>query len=72
MSALEAIVEDLKDLPPAKLEEAATLIHQLRAAARAERRAALRHSASLLNAEDGAELDRIIGENCENVDARDW
>lgn len=72
MSTLETIVADLKTLPPPKLEEAAMLIHGLREGARAERREALRRSASLLSAADGAELEKIIAENCERVDPRDW
>ena len=58
MSTLETIVEDLRALPPPKLEEAATLIHRLRDNARSERLAALRRSASILSDEDGAELER--------------
>ena len=72
MSTLEMIVEELKTLPPPKLEEAATLIHRLRDDARTERRAALRRSASILSEADGAELERIIGENCERIDPREW
>ena len=72
MSTLELIVEELKTLPPPKLEEAATLIHRLREDARAERRAALRRSASILSEADGAELERIIDENCERIDPREW
>ena len=72
MSTLEIIVEELKTLPPPKLEEAAALIHGLREDARAERRAALRRSASILSAADGAELERIIEENCERIDPREW
>ena len=72
MSTLETIVADLRTLPPPKLEEAATLIHRLREDARTERREALRRGASLLSPEDGAELERIIEENCERIDPRDW
>lgn len=72
VSTLETIVADLRTLPPPKLEEAATLIHRLREDARTERRAALRRGASLLSPEDGAELERIIEENCERIDPRDW
>jgi hypothetical protein len=72
MSTLEMIVEELKTLPPPKLEEAATLIHRLREDVKTERRAALRRSASLLREADGVELERIIEENCERVDSREW
>ncbi len=66
------IVEELKTLPPPKLEEAAALIHGLRETSRAERLAALRRSASILSPADGAELERIIEENCERIDPREW
>ena len=72
MSTLEAIVEELKTLPPPKLEEAAALIHGLREGARAERLAALERSAGILTDEEGAELERVIEEGCEKIDARDW
>ncbi len=72
MSTLDAILEDLRALPPPKLEEAATLIHRLRETARAERRAALERSAAILTDEEGAELERVIEEGCEKIDARDW
>jgi hypothetical protein len=72
MSTLEIIVEELKTLPPPKLEEAATLIHRLREDTRVERRTALRRSASILSEADGMELERIIAENCERIDPRDW
>jgi hypothetical protein len=72
MSTLEAIVEDLRTLPPPKLEEAAALIHGLREVARDERRAALERSATILTDAEGAELERVIKEGCEKIDARDW
>jgi len=72
MSTLETIVEDLRALPPTKLEEAATLIHRLRENARAERLTALERSAGILTDEEGAELERVIEEGCEKIDARDW
>lgn len=72
MSTFELIVEDLKALPPTKLEEAASLIHGLREDTRARRREALRESASILSKADGEELERIIEENCERIDRGDW
>lgn len=72
VSTLETIVEELRTLPPQKLEEAATLIHGLRETARAERRAALERSAAILSDAEGAELERVIEEGCEKIDARDW
>jgi len=72
MSTLEMIVEDLRALPPPKLEEAATLIHRLRENARTDRFAALERSAGILSDEEGAELERVIEDGCEKIDARDW
>lgn len=72
MSTLEIIVEELKTLPPPKLEEAAGLIHGLREVARAERLAALERSAGILSDEEGAALERVIEEGCGKIDARDW
>jgi hypothetical protein len=72
MSTLETIVEDLRTLPPPKLEEAAALIHGLREIARDERRAALERSATILTDAEGAELERVIEEGCKKIDARDW
>lgn len=72
MSTLEMIVEELKTLPPPKLEEAAALIHGLRERTRAERLAALEKSAGILTDEEGAELERAIEEGCERIDPRDW
>ena len=72
MSTLETIVEELRTLPPPKLAEAAGFIHHLKETSRAERLAALERSAGILSAEDGAELERIIEEGCEKIDARDW
>jgi len=66
------IVEELKTLPPPKLAEAAVLIHGLRENARTERLAALERSAGILTDEEGAELERVIDEGCEKIDARDW
>lgn len=72
MSTLEIIVEELRTLPPPKLEEAAALVHGLREKTRTERLAALDRSATILSDEDGAALERAIKEGCEKIDARDW
>ncbi len=72
MSTLEIIVEDLKALPAPQLEKAAEYIHRLREVNRTERLAAIEKSAGILSEAEGAELERIITEGCEQVDARDW
>jgi hypothetical protein len=72
VSKLELILEDLKTLPAPKLEEAADYIHRLREASRAERLAVIERSFKILTEAEGAELDKVITEGCEKVDARDW
>jgi hypothetical protein len=72
VSTLEIIVEELKTLPPPKLEEAASFIHRLRETSHSERLEALRRSANILSDADGAELEKAIEEGCEQIDARNW
>ena len=72
MSTLESIVEDLKALPTPKLVEVAEYVHRLRETNREERLSAIERSAAVLSESESAELDRIIQEGCEKVDARDW
>jgi hypothetical protein len=69
---LEAIFEELKTLPPDRLEQAADYIHRLHADSRLERKAALRRAAGSLTNEEADELSRIIEEGCERVDECDW
>lgn len=72
MSNLESILEDLKTLPPNRLERAADYIRKLRTISDAERAAIIERTAGSLTAEEGDELDRIIEEGCEQVDDHDW
>lgn len=72
MGNLESILEDLKTLPPNRLEIAADYIHRLRTISDAERAAIIDRTAGSLSAEEGDELARIIKEDCEQVDERDW
>jgi hypothetical protein len=69
---LDAILEELKTLPPAGLERAADYIHRLHSASRLERKAALRRAAGSLSDTEADDLARHIEEGCENVDERDW
>lgn len=68
MSTLETIVEELKTLPPLKLEEAATLIHGLKEATHAERLAALERSAGLWSGPEGEAIEKAIEEGCERIE----
>jgi hypothetical protein len=72
VSTLEIIVEDLKNLPTPKLAEVAEYVHRLREKIRQERLLSIERSAKILSESESAELERIIQEGCERVDARDW
>jgi hypothetical protein len=69
---LDAILEELKTLPPGGLERAADYIHRLHSASRLERKAALRRAAGCLTDEEADELARNIDAGCENIDERYW
>ena len=71
MNNLESILEDLKTLPPNRLESAADYIHKLKMISDAERAAIIDRTAGSLTTEEGDELARIIEEGCEQVDERD-
>jgi hypothetical protein len=72
VSELEMIVEELKTLPPQKLQDAAGYIHRLSEIGRAHRRAALERAYGCLSEEDAMEMEKVIEANCERIDARDW
>jgi len=72
VTKLESILEDLKTLPPNRLESAADYIHKLRTISDAERDAIIDRTAGSLTPEEGDELARIIEEGCEQLDERDW
>lgn len=72
VSPLENIVEDLKSLPPAKLEVAADFVHRLKRIGEEERQAILARTAGALSPEEADELARIIDEGCEKIDEHGW
>jgi hypothetical protein len=72
VSKLEAIVEELKTLPPNRLESAADYIHKLKTISDAERIAIIDRTSGSLTPEEGEELARIIEEGCEQIDEPDW
>lgn len=72
MSPLENIVEDLKSLPPAKLEAAADFVHRLKRISQEERQAILARTAGALSPEEADELERVIEEGCEKIDEHGW
>jgi len=72
VSTLETIVEDLKALPTPQLAQVADYVHRLREAGRDQRNAAIARSALILTEAESTELDHIIREGCETINARDW
>jgi hypothetical protein len=65
MSKLEIIVEELKSLPPDRLQSAGDYIHRLKTIGPGERMAIIERTAGSLTEQEGAELARIIEEGCE-------
>jgi hypothetical protein len=72
VNPLEHIVEDLKTLPPARLEVAADFVHRLKRISEEERQAIFTRTAGALSAEEADELERVIEEGCEKIDEHGW
>ena len=72
MSRLETIVEELKSLPPDKLEAAADFIRRLRPVSQEERQAALDRTFGCLSPGEADELERVIEEGCEQINEHGW
>jgi len=72
VSRLATIVEDLKSLPPDKLEEAADFIRRLKPIGQAEREAILARTFGSLSHEDADAMQKAIEEGCERVDEQGW
>ena len=72
MSSLEAIVEELKTLPPSQFARAADFIHRLKTVTQAERQAILERTFGSLTEEEATEMERVIEQGCEQIDERDW
>lgn len=72
VSPLENIVEDLKALPPPRLQMAADYIRGLKEANGEERKAALARTFGCLSPEEADELERVIEEGCEQVNEHGW
>jgi hypothetical protein len=71
VSRLETIVEDLKTLPPDRLEMAASYIRLLKPIGKEERDAALARTFGCLSQEDADAMLEAIEEGCENTAVRD-
>lgn len=72
MSPLDSIFEDLKALPPARLEVAADFVHRRKRISEEERQAILARTAGALSPEEADELERVIEEGCEKIDEHGW
>ena len=72
MSSLEAVVEELKTLPPSQLARAADFIHRLKTVTQAERQAILDCTFGSLTEEEAAEMEQVIEQGCEQIVERDW
>lgn len=72
MSTLEATVEELKSLPPAKLEAVAKYIRSLATASHRERRLALERTFGSLPPAQADEMEHAIAVNCERIDVSQW
>jgi len=72
VSPIENIVEDLKSLPPDRLEMAAIYIRQLKPISQTEREAALARTFGCLSPKEAEELERVIEEGCEQIDEHAW
>ncbi|MDQ2775959.1 MAG: hypothetical protein M3Y57_13740 [Acidobacteriota bacterium] len=71
MAALQSIVEELRDLPPARLEQADQYIHQLQQENQEEQIAILRATAGCLTDEDADEFITTL-RTFETVDRSSW
>lgn len=71
MTALEKVIEDLKTLPPNRLEKAALYVHALTESEKKRRSELLEATAGCLPRELGESFEKAI-EDCERVDERDW
>ena len=72
VTSLENILEDLKELPPDRLELAANYIRQLKPTPKEERDAALARTFGCLSPEEAGELERVIEEGCEQINEHGW
>ena len=72
MSRLEILVEELKALPPHILIEAERAIRALRVSEQAARHEGLAATSGTLSREEADEWERIINEDCRQIDEHSW
>ena len=68
----EDVVEDLKSLPPDRLEMAANFIRRLKPTSQVEREAALARTFGCLSPEEADEMERVIEEGCAQINEHGW
>lgn len=72
MNAMESIVQDLKSLPPDKIDDAAWLVHSLVENSARDRGKILKRTATTLSSHDVDEMEKAISETCEETDKHVW
>jgi hypothetical protein len=72
MSTLEMLMEDLKQLPAPEFEAAAAFIHHLKQGGTEAPPGRFNPDIETLSTADGDALARVIEENFERVNPRDW
>jgi hypothetical protein len=71
MSQIELVIEELKQLPQAGLQQVAAFVHELRETQLAGNRRALADTAGCMSPEEADEFQRLIDEHCERIDPDD-
>lgn len=72
MKALENIYEELKVLPPAKLEIAAAVVHKIVEEWKAERNTSFDELAGCMSKVEAGQFESAIDESCEQIDSDEW
>ena len=72
VSRIEVVIENLKSLPPFKLEMAADYIQRLTLASKDQRDMILARTSGSLSPEVAANVEKEIEEGCEKIDERGW
>jgi hypothetical protein len=72
VSPLDAIIENLKLLPPEKLGVVADFVTRLNATTEDERQAALARTAGCLSQEEADAMEKAIEDGCERIDEDGW
>ncbi|NKB23121.1 MAG: hypothetical protein GKR87_01755 [Kiritimatiellae bacterium] len=71
MTKLEMVIEELKILPPKKIEDVASYVHALKEEEWLRCQAVLEATEGCLTGKLGEEFEKAI-EDCERIDPREW